>query len=162
MRSGTLLRDVARLMRFAQDRDCLSHDLILDMTRCRGGSRGAYAVQRLFGKRFKTTFGNLRVSDVTPLFVEQQKRRFARLRPRKAIEDLDNGRWLMQWLLEDVQDAIARGAPPATEATRRSPRAKNPIDRPSGEKNGILAPSESGTSRGSKSARSRNHRLDLS
>ncbi len=57
----------------------------------------------------------------------------------------------------DGAEASIRGWPPATDTTRSSPCAKNPSDRPSGEKNGERASSEPGIARASKSDSSRTH-----
>ncbi|MBN4056413.1 hypothetical protein JYT20_01695, partial [Rhodothermus sp. AH-315-K08] len=64
-----LVTDVDSLIRYAAQHRLLNHDVILDATRSGGGSRGAYALQHLSGSRFRTTFGNVRLSDVTSLFV---------------------------------------------------------------------------------------------
>ena len=60
------------------ENDLLGHALVVDGTRSRGGSRGPYAVQRMTSKPFTTTFGNLRLSDVTPLFIAEKNDEFER------------------------------------------------------------------------------------
>ncbi|MCH7563547.1 MAG: hypothetical protein IH968_06970 [Gemmatimonadetes bacterium] len=107
----TMIEDVDDLMEIAQERGLLDYAMIVDVTRSGGGSRGAYAVQRLQGKPFKTTFGNLRISDVTKPFVEDRRAAFARreLTDGGVPETMDDGTWLMEWLEEDVLPALERG-----------------------------------------------------
>jgi hypothetical protein len=104
-----LVQDVADLMELAEARDLLGHALIIDVTDSSGGSGGAYAIQRLVSRPFKTTFGNIRLSDAGVRWVEQ---RLARGVDENAPDlfgmDL-SGRWLIEWLETDVQEAIARG-----------------------------------------------------
>lgn len=68
-------------------------------------------MQRLQGKPFKTTFGNLRISDVIEPWVEDRRAAFARreLTDGGVPETIDDGTWLMEWLEEDVLPALARG-----------------------------------------------------
>ncbi len=108
---SNLIADVDRLMDYAVEHQLLDHAIIFDGTRSRGGSRGAYAVQHLSPKPFKTTFGNLRISDITPAFIEQKRRQF---RAKKVLdsgvgETLDDGSWLMDWLDNDVTQGIRAG-----------------------------------------------------
>jgi len=107
----TMVEDVDALMEIAQERDVLDYTMIVDVTRSGGGSRGAYAVQRLQGKPFKTTFGNLRISDVIEPFVEERREAFGRRRftDSGTPETIDDGSWLMEWLEEDVTPALERG-----------------------------------------------------
>lgn len=108
----TMIADVDELMELAVDRGWLDHDLIIDGTRSRGGSAGAYAVQRFTAKPFKTTFGNLRVSDVVPLFTELKREEIAvgGSMDSGVAEAMDDGSWLMEWLDTDVADSVAAGA----------------------------------------------------
>ncbi len=106
-----LVADVDRLLDYAQKNGLLDHALIWDGTRSRGGSKGAYALQRFSPKPFKVTFGNLRLSDVTKPFIEEKRQQFAR---RKLVdsgvaETIDDGSWLMAWLEDDVTQALAAG-----------------------------------------------------
>ena len=107
----TMIADVDELMELAAQRGWLDHDLIIDGTRSRGGSAGAYAVQRFTPKPFKTTFGNLRISDVVPLFTEEKRAEIAGggSMDSGVPEAMDDGSWLMDWLDTDVADAIAAG-----------------------------------------------------
>ncbi len=106
-----LVPDVDRLVDYAVEHDLLDHALIFDATRSRGGSKGAYAVQRLSPKSFKTTFGNLRLSDVIEPFVEEKRAQFKehRLVDGAATETTDGGSWLMDWLENDVLLGLAAG-----------------------------------------------------
>jgi hypothetical protein len=107
----TLVEDVDRLMEHAEQEGLLDSAVIWDGTRSRGGSRGAYAIQRLSPKRFKTTFGNLRLSDTTAPFVERKKREFeqSRMLDSGVSETMDSGAWLMDWLENDVMEALQAG-----------------------------------------------------
>jgi hypothetical protein len=66
-------------------------------------------VRRLSPKPFKTTFGNLRLSDAGVSFVEQAKEATGQLLDSGVQEADDNGRWLLDWLETDVSAAIADG-----------------------------------------------------
>jgi len=107
----TMVADVDALIELAERDGLLDHAMIVDVTRSRGGSRGAYAIQRLQPRPFKTTFGNLRLSDVTEPFVEDKRSDFAarNLNDSGVPETIDDGTWLMEWLEEDVLPALARG-----------------------------------------------------
>ena len=107
----TMVADVDRLIAFASDRGLLDHALVMDVTRSRGGSLGAYAMQRLQPRPFRTTFGNLRISDVTLPFIEDKRRDFAArdINDSGVPETIDDGTWLMEWLEDDVLGALDRG-----------------------------------------------------
>ena len=107
----TMVADVDALVEFAEQEDLLDHAMIMDVTRSRGGSLGAYAMQRLQPRPFKTTFGNLRLSDVIEPFVEDKRRDFAArdINDGGVPETIDDGSWLMAWLEDDVLSALARG-----------------------------------------------------
>ena len=107
----SMVADVDSLMAFAAGRGLLDHALVMDVTRSRGGSLGAYAMQRLQPRPFKTTFGNLRISDVTLPFVEDKRRDFAArdINDGGVPETIDDGSWLMEWLEDDVLAALERG-----------------------------------------------------
>ena len=108
----TLVEDVDSLMAFAAREDLLDHAVIIDGTRSRGGSKGAYALQRFASRPFRVTFGNLRISDVTLPFIEEKR---AEVGASGALdsgvgETMDDGRWLMDWLENDVLDSLEAGA----------------------------------------------------
>ncbi len=99
------------VMAYADREGLLDHDVIWDGTYSRGGGRGAYAIQRLQSKPFKTTFGNVRISDVIPLFIAERKEQFDR---RQTMSDgspelVGDPAWLMDWLLDDVTKGIKAG-----------------------------------------------------
>jgi hypothetical protein len=108
---GNLIEDMDFLVNYASENQWLDAPIIWDGTRSRGGSKGAYAIQRLSPKSFKTTFGNVRISDITESFI--QGRRVA-YKKRKILdsgvkETVDDGTWLMDWLENDVTQAIEEG-----------------------------------------------------
>lgn len=103
-----LVEGMDRLMGYAEERGLLDHHVIVDATVSGGGSRGAYAVQRLQPRPFRTTFGNLKVSDGMRLWVEERIR-MLRTDPATASESVDGGGWLLEWLEEDARRAIEEG-----------------------------------------------------
>lgn len=104
-----LVEATDRLMAYASEHDLLDHALIVDATRSRGGSLGAYAVRRLSPKPFKTTFGNLKISDASTLFAEGMRLRYSDSDARYPAPELDDGSWLVDWIETDVAAAIANG-----------------------------------------------------
>jgi hypothetical protein len=110
--NGFLLKDMDWLMEYASDNGLLDHDIIWDGTRSGGGNLGVYAIQRLSPKPFKTTFGNLRISDVIPAFIAEKVERYEEKKqaPSTGTRDtIDDGTWLIDWLTDDVQQAYAAG-----------------------------------------------------
>jgi hypothetical protein len=107
----TMVTDVDTLMAIAIREDLLDHALMVDVTRSRGGSLGPYAIQRMTPRPFTTTFGTLRLSDVIEPFVEDKRADFAarNINDGGVPETVDDGRWLLDWLEEDVLAALARG-----------------------------------------------------
>ena len=107
-----LLADVDGLVAYARENGMLGYDIILDARPSGGGSRGAYAIQRLTPKPFKTTFGNLRISDMSRAFAKQA---IADLESNKermdgnAPELVGDPQWLLDWLKEDFQKAADAG-----------------------------------------------------
>ncbi len=106
----SLRADVDRLMAYAVEHDLLDAAVIVDATRSRGGSGGAYALRRLSPHPFRTTFGNLRISDASIAFARD---RINRLRDRREFPavpgDGDDGGWLLAWFEEDFLAAVERG-----------------------------------------------------
>ena len=131
----TMVEDVDRLVDFASQEGMLSWPLLVDVTRSGGGSRGAYAVQRLQSRPFKVTFGNLRISDVTVPFVEERRAAFAaqRLEDGGVPETIDDGSWLMEWFEMDVMPAVERGDAYTNDVPFKSAHAPRDSD-------GILEP----------------------
>ena len=108
----TMISDVDELMEMAQENSWLDFDIIIDGTRSRGGSAGAYAMQRFSPKPFKTTFGNLRISDVVPIFTQEK---LAEVESGGSLdsgvpEAMDDGTWLIDWLENEVADSVDSGA----------------------------------------------------
>jgi len=104
----TMVADVDTLVALAARNNWLDHALIVDVTRSRGGSLGPYALQRLQPKPFKTTFGTLRLSDVTRPFIAAKRADFAaqNINDGGVPETIDDGSWLMDWLENDVLAAL--------------------------------------------------------
>jgi len=108
---SSLMEDIDGLLTMAEERGLLDHALLFDATRSGGGSLGAYALQRLQGRAFKTTFGTLALSDVIEPFVREKQEEFEeqRVYDSGGPETIDDGSWLMDWLENDVLAALARG-----------------------------------------------------
>jgi len=104
-----LVADVAALMALAEDRELLGHTLVIDVTDSSGGSGGAYAIQRLVSRPFRTTFGNLRISDAAVRWVEDRIERGVDEDAPELFGLDQSGAWLIDWLATDVRDAIERG-----------------------------------------------------
>ncbi len=107
----TMVADVDRLVEYAAAQDLLDRTLVMDVTRSRGGSLGPYAMQRLQPRPFKTTFGNLRLSDVIRPFIDEKRAEAAEQGAMDSgvPEVIDDGTWLLDWLEVDVEPALARG-----------------------------------------------------
>ena len=72
LNNSVLDNDIDQLLDYAEDNDLLSNGIILYAPFSSGGS-GSPKVVQLFSKRkFKTTFGNVRVSDITERFANSQ------------------------------------------------------------------------------------------
>ena len=97
------------LMEYAEREQILDYDMIIDMTFSSGGSRGAYAIQRLVDHPFRVTFGNVRLSDLGKGLVEY----FAGLEPDTDAPDIFglnlSNSWLIDWARTDAMEAIRRG-----------------------------------------------------
>ncbi len=109
--SSSLIEDIDRLVEFGETENLLDQAIIFDATRSGGGSLGAYAVQRIQPKPFKTTFGTLRLSDVIEPFVQMKREEFAAqaIYDSGGPETVDDGTWLMDWLENDLLEALDRG-----------------------------------------------------
>ncbi len=130
-----LVEATDRLMDYAADHDLLDHAIIVDATRSRGGSLGAYTVRRLSPKPFKTTFGNLRISDASTLFAEGMRLRHSDSDARYPAAELDDGSWLVDWIETDVAAAIANGDAYTNNVPFKSAHAPRDPD-------GIIQPAE--------------------
>ena len=104
-----LTEDIPALIEYAEDEDMLDYDLIIDVTWSGGGSGGAYAIQRLVDQSFRTTFGNVRLSDLGEELIEY----YAEQEPRTGEPDIFglnlSRSWLIDWARTDAMDAIERG-----------------------------------------------------
>ena len=96
----TLPADLEALMGQAAESGLLEHDLVVDVTRSRGGDGSAWAIQRFTGRRFEGTYGNIRISDILPDFIETVRR-------DDWEEPKEYG--VLAWLEQDVTEAAARG-----------------------------------------------------
>ena len=107
-----LLEAMDRLMEYAEQHGLLDHHLIVDNTRGGGGtgggrweqSRGAYGIRRLQPRPYRTTFGNLKVSDEMTRWTEEV---IQQIRAERVISTQEG--WLLAWLEEDVRQAIEEG-----------------------------------------------------
>lgn len=104
-----LIQDVIDLMEFAEREGLLEHKLVIDVTDSGGGSRGAYAIQRLVDRPFRTTFGNIRLSDAGEGFI----RRWSEADDDGDAPEIfglnESGSWLHEWARTDASEALARG-----------------------------------------------------
>lgn len=96
---SSLEDDVDRLVAYADEEGLLGHALVFDATGSRGGSNGTYALQHLTGRSFTSTFGNLRLSDVVPAFIDKV---------RRGVSSKADAR-LLAWLEGPVTDALLAG-----------------------------------------------------
>ena len=104
-----LVQDINALMEYAEDEDLLDYDLIIDVTYSSGGSGGAFAIQRLVDRPFRTTFGNVRLSDLGQERVNRYRNRTAD-GSTPDIFGLNLSRsWLYDWVRTDATEAIDRG-----------------------------------------------------
>lgn len=107
----TMLEDVDTLMALASREGWLDRDLVVDGTRSRGGSNGAYAVQRMVSRPFRTTFGNLRLSDASAAWVAERLASAQEAPTDSGVrETVDDGTWLREWLETSVTDSLEAGA----------------------------------------------------
>lgn len=106
-----LVADVDRLMAYAAQERLLGHALIVDATDSRGGARGVYALQRMTGRPFTTTGGDLRLSDVVEPFVAEKRAEVAAggALDGGSPESDDGGARLLAWLEGAVMQALQAG-----------------------------------------------------
>ncbi|MCG8512693.1 MAG: hypothetical protein MI740_01020 [Halanaerobiales bacterium] len=98
-----IIKNMDYLVDYANENRLLDYAMIFDATRSRGGMLGAYAIQRISAKPFKTTFGNVRISDIVEPFIQYMHQRRA---TDSINESVDGGDWLLDWLDTDVKQAI--------------------------------------------------------
>ena len=105
----SLIQDIIDLMEYAGREQILDYDMIIDVTFSGGGSRGAYAIQRLVDRPFRVTFGNVRLSDLGKQLIED----FASSEPNTEEPDIIglnlSRSWLIDWARTDAMEAIRRG-----------------------------------------------------
>ena len=105
----SLIQDMVDLMKYAEREQILDYDMIIDVSWSSGGSRGAYAMQRLVDEPFRVTFGNVRLSDLGKERVEREANRQLDT-SAPSIFGLNLSRsWLIDWARTDAMEAIRRG-----------------------------------------------------
>lgn len=128
-----LIQDVIDLMEYAEAEGILDHTIVIDVTWSSGGSRGAYAIQRLVSQPFRTTFGNIRISDAAIGMIEEWANE-PDIEDAPDIFGLNESRsWLHEWARTDALAAIARGE----EYTRATPFKLAHLPK---ESDGVLQP----------------------
>ena len=104
-----LVNDVDDLMKYAEKEQILDWDMVIDVTYSGGGSGGAFVIQRLVDRPFRTTFSRTRLSDAGKDLVEK----WANRRPRAGAPDIFgfnlSNRWRIDWARSDAKEAIERG-----------------------------------------------------
>ena len=104
-----LVNDVNDLMEYAEKEQILDWDMVIDVTYSSGGSGGAFAIQRLVDKPFRTTFGNVRLSDLGEARIDRYRNRTID-RGAPDIFGLNLSRsWLYDWAETDATEATERG-----------------------------------------------------
>ncbi len=109
---GDLQEATDALIAYAEENNMLDYDLIIDAIDSRGGSQGAYALARLSPKPFKTTGGNLKLSDITDDFITKYTEGYLAKKTRmdgSGREAEDDGTWVMEWLHGPVIQGLAAG-----------------------------------------------------
>ncbi len=129
----SIIQDVMDLVELAERDELLDHDLIIDVRGSSGGSFGAYAIQRLVPRAFRTTFGNVRLSDAGEALIE----RFQEIEVDEDAPDIfglnPSRSWLRDWARTDAADAIERGdeyTPPTPFKLAHLPRDAGGILQP--------------------------------
>ena len=105
----SLIQDIVDLMKYAEREQILDYDMIIDVSWSSGGSRGAYAMQRLVDEPFRVTFGNVRLSDLGKERVEREANRQLDTSAPSIFGLNPSGSWLIDWARTDAMEAIRRG-----------------------------------------------------
>ena len=105
----SLIQDIIDLMEYGEQEGILDYDMIIDVTESSGGSRGAYAIQRLVDRPFRPTFGNVRLSDLGKERIEREAGRDPRTDEPDIFGLNLSGSWLIDWARTDAMEAIRRG-----------------------------------------------------
>ncbi len=103
-----LIQDVMDLIAYSEAQDLLDHTLVIDVTASSGGSRGAYAIQRLVDRPFRTTFGNLRISDAAIEMIEEWA-----VEPDRDVPEIfglnESRSWLHAWAQTSAKQDVEAG-----------------------------------------------------
>ena len=86
---GRLKSDLRALMRYAKRNDLQDKDVIFYAPFSSGGRGSPRVVRRLTGRRFKTTYGNLRISDLTVKYADYRKGKIKKWVDRAVREGWD-------------------------------------------------------------------------
>ncbi len=117
--------DVQQFIDYAESNSKLDYAIIWDGLKTRGGNFSVWMLQRLQSKPYRTTFGNLRISDITEAMstdlrenavkkIEEQGRHDD-VRNVRDIMNADNGQFLLDWLDDDLAKAISSGQAYSTD-----------------------------------------------
>ena len=108
---------VQQFVDHAQQNGNLHYATIWDGMRTRGGNYGVWMLQRMQPLPFRTTYGNLRISDTTEALASElrataeqriaEQGRHADVLDVRNIMHPDNGQFLIEWLDTDLAMAIA-------------------------------------------------------
>ena len=101
---GDLLDAMDRLMEYADEQNLLDYNVIVDATRSRGGSNGAYALARMQGEKFRATKHNLKVSDISQRWVENRLESWEENPPEN--ERGQNPVYEKEWMETDAMNAF--------------------------------------------------------
>lgn len=104
---GDVIESMDHLMDYAEENELLDHNVIVDATRSRGGSNGAYMLARIQSERFKTTAHNLKVSDVSERWVRERLERWEEDPPESSPGQ--NLVYEKEWLETDALNAMEEG-----------------------------------------------------
>lgn len=104
---GDLLDAMDHLMDYAEGQNMLDYHVIVDATRSRGGSNGAYALARLQDEQFRTTAHNLKVSDVSEEWTRSRLESWADDPPEESRGQ--NPAYLKAWMETDATNAFETG-----------------------------------------------------
>ena len=129
-----LIWDVNDLMQYAEDEELLDFDIVIDVSQSGGGRGGAFVIQRLVDQPFRTTFGNVRLSDLG----KDRVNLYSNRKPDTSAPDvygLNLSRsWLYDWARTDAAEAIRRGdeyTPPVPFKLAHLPKDSDGILQPS-------------------------------
>jgi len=110
---------IQQFVDYAQANDKLHYATIWDGLKTRGGNYSVWMLQRMQSRPYRTTFGNLRISDITEdLATDLRSRaleridtqgRHAEVLDARDIMRPDNGQFLVDWLDADLATAIEDG-----------------------------------------------------